>query len=63
MTEVQAEMSSEQFGTHKSGGVVVPGRLGVAESLKDGVGLHDLVLQRDLGVEGEEGCKNHTSLF
>lgn len=36
------------MGTYKSGGVVILDGLGVAESLQDGVGLQQLVLQLPL---------------
>ena len=36
----------------EAGGVVVPGGLGVAESLQDGVGLQDLLLQAALALAG-----------
>ena len=38
---------SEQHKTYKSGGVVIPRSLGVAESFQDWIGLNDLILQRD----------------
>ena len=40
------EMDSDELS--ESGGVVVPGRLGVAVGLQDGVGGHNLVLKGDL---------------
>ena len=39
----------DYFVTYKSGGVVIPGSFSVAKGLQKGVGLDNLVLQRDLG--------------
>ena len=43
---------SQRTSTHKSGAVVVPDCLGVAEGLEDRVGLDDLVLQGGLPLHG-----------